>query len=74
MCKTNVKTNIYSAKICKHEHEKNMTKLWCKIVHKIDVEYTKGNEGSYSYLYSFGDQTQENYKEVFMCASSKEAF
>jgi hypothetical protein len=49
-----VKTNLYDANICKHEHEKNMTRLWCKIVPKIDVEHTKGNEGSYFYLYPFG--------------------
>jgi len=23
---------------CKHEHEKNMTRLWCKIMPKINVE------------------------------------
>jgi hypothetical protein len=38
MCKINVKTNIYYVNICKHEHEKNMTRLWCKIVLKIGVE------------------------------------
>jgi hypothetical protein len=32
MCKKNVKTYLYYANICKHEYEKNMTKLWCKIV------------------------------------------
>jgi hypothetical protein len=36
--------------ICKHEHEKNMTKLWCKIVPKTNVEHTKRNKGSYSFL------------------------
>jgi hypothetical protein len=41
MCKTNIKTNQYYANICKHEHEKNMTRLWCKIVLKIGVEQTK---------------------------------
>jgi hypothetical protein len=38
------------AKICKPEHENNMTKLWCKIVPKNDVEQIEGNEGSYFYL------------------------
>jgi hypothetical protein len=38
MSKTNVKTNLYYTNICKHEHEKNMTSLWCKIVPKISVE------------------------------------
>jgi hypothetical protein len=46
MCKTNVETYNYYVNICKHEHEKNMTRLCCKIMPKISVEHTKGNEGS----------------------------
>ncbi len=46
MCKTNVKTSLYYVNICKHEHENNMTRLWCKIMHKIGVKQTKRNEGS----------------------------
>jgi hypothetical protein len=65
MCKINMKTNIYYVNIYKHEHEKNMTKLWCKIMHKTNVEYTKGNEGSYSYLYPFGDQALESFQGNF---------
>jgi len=38
MCKTNVKTNFYYINIGKHEYEKNMTRLWCKIVLKNSVE------------------------------------
>ncbi len=50
-----MKMDLYYANICKHEHENNMTRgLWCKIMLKTDVEQTKGNEGSYSYLYPFG--------------------
>ncbi len=41
MCKTNVKTNIYYVNVYKHEHGNNTTKLWRKIVLKIDVEQTK---------------------------------
>jgi hypothetical protein len=37
------------------EHGKNLTRLWCKIVPKIGVEQTEGNERSYFYLYPFGD-------------------
>ncbi len=55
MCKINVKTYFYYANICEHEHEKNMTRLWCKIVFKIYVEHIKENEVSYFYLYPFGD-------------------
>ncbi len=40
MCKINMKTNIYYVNICKHEHGKNMTRLWCKIVLKTNVEQT----------------------------------
>jgi len=37
MCKTNVKTNFYYTNICKYEHDKNVTRLWCKIMPKIDL-------------------------------------
>jgi hypothetical protein len=57
-CKTNVKTNYVN--ICKDEHEKNMTRLWCKIVLKIDVEQIQRNERSYFYLYPFGDLVEES--------------
>ncbi len=46
MCKTNMKIIFYYSNICKYEHEKNMTRLWCKIVPKTNV----GNEGLYFYL------------------------
>jgi hypothetical protein len=49
MCKAKVKMDIYYANICKHEHEKNMRRLWCKIVLKTNVEQTKKNEGSYEF-------------------------
>jgi hypothetical protein len=47
----------------KHENEKNITRLWCKIMFKIGVEHIKGNEGFLIYLYPF--------KKDSMCASSK---
>jgi hypothetical protein len=47
MCKTNVEMNFYYVYICKHEHEKNLTRLLCKIVPKTDVEQIEGNERSY---------------------------
>ncbi len=61
MCKTNMKMDIYYDNICKHEHEKNMIRLWCKIMFKTNVEQTKGNEGFYFYLYPFGDLVQGNF-------------
>jgi hypothetical protein len=48
MCKANMEIDLYYANICKHEHEKNMTRLWCKIRPKTSVEQTEGNEGTYS--------------------------
>jgi hypothetical protein len=65
MCKTNMKTNIYYVNICQHEHEKNTTKLWCKIMLKINVEQIKGNERSYFYLYPFGDLAKINFQGGF---------
>jgi hypothetical protein len=65
MCKTNVKMDLYYVNICKHEHEKNITRLWCKILTKINVENTKENEGSYFYLYPFGDLAQGNFQGGF---------
>jgi hypothetical protein len=53
MCKINMKTNLYYANICKHEHEKKHDKLWCRIVPKTNVEQTLKNERSYYYLYHF---------------------
>jgi hypothetical protein len=49
---------FYYVNICKHEYENNMTRLWCKIVLKIDVKQTEGNERSYYILYPFGDLIQ----------------
>ncbi len=65
MCKINVKMDLYYVNICKHEHEKNMTRLWCKIMIKTNVEQIKGNEGSYFYLYPFGDLAQGSFKVGF---------
>ncbi len=65
MCKTNMKANFCYANIIKHEHEKNMTSLWCNIMLKTGVEQTKGNEGSHSYLYPFGDLVQRSFQGGF---------
>jgi hypothetical protein len=62
-----MKMDLYYANICKHKHKKNMTRLWCKIVPKIGVEQTKRNEGSYFYLYPFGDVTQGS---LYVCIKS----
>ncbi len=65
MCKTNVKMNLCYVNICKYEHEKNITRLWCKIMPKTNVEKIKGNGGSYFYLYPFGDLVQGTFQGGF---------
>ncbi len=60
-----MKINFYYVNICKHEHEKNMTRLWCKIVPETGVEQTKGNERLYSYLYPFKDLVQRSFQRNF---------
>jgi hypothetical protein len=57
--------NFYYANICKHEHEKTMTRLWCKIMFTTKVEQNKGNEGSYFYLYPFGNLAQGSFQRGF---------
>jgi hypothetical protein len=47
-----MKMDFYYANVCKHEHEKNMTRLWRKIMFKINVEQIEGNKGSYFYVYT----------------------
>jgi CYTH domain-containing protein len=61
----NMKIKFYYANICKHEHEKKMTRLWCKIVLKTNVEHVERNEGFYFYLYPFGELTQKNFQGGF---------
>ncbi len=60
-----MKTNFYYTNTCTHEYEKNMTRLLCKIVPKTGVEQMKRNEGSYFYLYPFGDLTQGSFQGGF---------
>jgi hypothetical protein len=67
MCKTNMEMDLYYVNIYKHEHEKNMTRLWCKIVPKTSVEQIERNERSYSYLYPFRDLAQGNFQGGFLC-------
>jgi hypothetical protein len=60
MYKTNVKTDLFYVNICKHEHEKNMTRTCVKQI--------EGNEGSYTYLYPFEDLAQGSfYKSFYVC-------
>jgi len=55
--------------LCKHEMKENMTRLWCKIVPNISDEQIEGNEGSYSYLYLFGDLVQISFQGgLYVCS------
>jgi hypothetical protein len=54
MCKTNMKMDLYYANICKHEHEKNMTRLWCKIMFRIGVNRLKEMKGPISIYLPLG--------------------
>jgi hypothetical protein len=60
-----VEMDLYYVNICKHEHEKNMTRLWCKIMLKINVEHIEGNERPYFYVYPFGDLVQGSFQIGF---------
>jgi hypothetical protein len=58
---------FYCVNICKHKHEKNMTRLQWKIVLENNVKQTKKNEGSYFYLYPFGNLAQGSFQGSFLC-------
>jgi hypothetical protein len=62
-----MKMDLYYANICKHENEKNMTRLWCKIMPKIGVEQTEGNEGSYSDLCPFWRLNSRKLPKMLLC-------
>jgi hypothetical protein len=38
ICTTNMKMDLYYDNVCKHEYEKNLKKLCCRIVPKTGVE------------------------------------
>ncbi len=67
MCKTNLETNLYYVNICKHEHENNMTKPWCKIVPKIGVEQSERNEVSYSLFLPLWECNSRKLLRKFLC-------
>ncbi len=45
--------------LCKHEHEKNMTRLWCKIMPKTNVKQTKKNERFYLFIPFWGPSSKK---------------
>jgi len=50
----------------------NMKRTWqgygAKFVFKVNVEQTVGNEGSYFYLYPFGDLVQKSFQgSLYVC-------
>jgi hypothetical protein len=62
-----MKVDIYYDNICKHEHEENMTRLWCKIVSKINVEHIEGNESSYSYFILLWGPSSKKLPRKLVC-------
>jgi len=67
MCKTNVKTSFYYTNICKHEHENNMTRLWCKITPNTNVKQTKGNERGYTSIIPLWGPSSKKLPNRFLC-------
>jgi hypothetical protein len=62
-----MKNNYYYVKMCKREYEKKK-RLWCKIVLKISVKHTKGNEESYFNLYPFRVLAQRSFQGgLYVC-------
>jgi len=66
MCKTNVKIDLYYVNIYKHEHEKNVTRLWCKIMLNTNAEHIEGNEGSYSYFICLWGPSSRKFRRKFL--------
>ncbi len=54
--------------------KKNITRLWCKIVHYICVEQIKGSGGLYLYSYPFGDITQGSFNGGFHVLNDYKSF
>jgi len=60
-----MKMDLSYANTHKHENEKNTTRLWCKIMPKIDIEKIQRNEGTYFYLYPYEDLAQGSFQGGF---------
>jgi len=62
-----VKIDIYFANICKCEHEKNMKRLWCKIVLKTNVKQNFENEGVLLLFIHFWGLKSRKLPTKFLC-------
>ncbi len=62
-----MKANLYYGNISKHEHEENMTRLWCKIVPKINVKHIEKNESFYSYFIPLWGPNSRKFPRRFLC-------
>jgi hypothetical protein len=61
-------TYFYYVNICKHKYEKNMTRIWFKILFKTNVKQTKWNEEFYFYLYLFENLVLKKlYEKLYVC-------
>ncbi len=67
MWKTNMETNLYSANICKHEHENIMTRLQCLKLMLNKLKEMRNLIPIYTPLWT-------QFKEDSMWTSSKKAF
>jgi hypothetical protein len=65
MCKTNVKMDLYYVNICKHE--KNMTRLWYKIVPKTIVEQIERNEVLFQFIPFFWGLNSRKFPKRLLC-------
>jgi hypothetical protein len=79
---TNIKIKIKNKKCArpKYKHnfyhdkyENNKTRLWNKIIFLTCVKHTQGNEGSYLYLYAFGDLIQRSFHGSFHVPTNHES-
>jgi hypothetical protein len=69
-----MKAYIYYGNICKHEHEENMARLWCKIVPKINVDHIEEKEGSYSYFIFLWGPSSKKFPRKLLCVHQIKKF
>jgi hypothetical protein len=62
--KTNVEMDFYYVNICKHEHEKNVTRLWCKIMLKIGVVNIEKMRGLILFIPLWGPSSKKLSKRL----------
>ncbi len=66
MCKTNMKTYIYYVNICKYKYEKNMTRLWCKIILRLVLNKLKEMKG-FTSIYTLWEPSSRKLRRKLLC-------